>query len=919
RETGVYPRFEEPVELQVHRKDGATRWVAVTNGHLQIGDQVAGIGTAVDISQRKIVKQALTRRLELENALTDISRNFLALPPEKLRNGIEYALEKLNEAARSDCTFLVLLAPDEETVTAEFRYHEGQGSKGDPRNCVIGDFGISRADLLLGEVLTLSGEDGEKAAQACCCDSAYRKRSSSLMPLLAGERLLGVLGHVWIGETPSADADNLRVLSVGAEILSSAIHRLSTELELQRNRERFELAQKAGRSVAWEWDPATDQMFMFESAAAVFGYDPEVIPATGTEMQSRILPEDRQTVAEAIRHSLKTGDHYSVEHRFLMPDNETVMWISARGQPILGDDGRVVKVMGVSADITDRRSAEAALNEERERAEVTLSSIGDGVIRTDLSGRIEYLNPAAERLIGWTHDEVQGRPLSEVYRIVEDGTRRTHRDLVAECIDRNSSIASPEWRCLFHRNGQEFAVRESASPIRHTDGKIIGAVLVVKDVTRVRGLEREMAFQTSHDTLTGLLNRQEFEERAKEALTNASFTGRRHALCYLDLDAFKVVNDTCGHSVGDLMLQQLAGILEATARGTDILARLGGDEFGLLLTDCSLDQARERADTFLDAVRAFRFMWKDKIFEVGVSIGIVPLDQESPTYVELLAAADAACFVAKEHGRNRVHISRPNDQQVASRFHETQWVQRLTRAVDEDHFLLYGQPIIPLQDKDSPEILEILLRLKDEKDIISPGRFIPAAERYRMMPVLDQWVIRNAFKALHQLVQNEPQNRRIFAINLSGQSLADTSVLDTIFEEFERTGIDPARLCFEITETAAISNLVAAQAFIGVLRERGCTFALDDFGSGLSSFRYLKELPVNYLKIDGSLVRDVDSDKVQREMVDAIRRVGKVMNLLTIGEWVEDQNTLRALQKIGVDYVQGYAVGYPMPLELSLT
>jgi diguanylate cyclase (GGDEF)-like protein len=339
--------------------------------------------------------------------------------------------------------------------------------------------------------------------------------------------------------------------------------------------------------------------------------------------------------------------------------------------------------------------------------------------------------------------------------------------------------------------------------------------------------------------LTGLLNRREFESRVKEALANASFTGRTHALCFLDLDAFKVVNDSCGHSVGDKMLQQLAAVLEATARGTDILARLGGDEFGLLITDCTLDQARGLANGFLEALRDFRFLWEERIFQVGVSIGIVPVDRNSPQYNELLAAADAACFVAKKHGRNRIHVSDTDDREVAARYHETQWIHHLNHAVERDRFRLFAQPIVPLQSNGTPPMVEILLRLEDPEEpgeFITPNRFVRAAERYRMMPTLDRWVIRHAFGKLDRLIAQKPQDATIYSLNLSGQSLADLSVLDDILIELDRTGVDPSRLCFEITETAAISNLAAAQSFIGVLRNRGCGFALDDFGSGLSSF-----------------------------------------------------------------------------------
>ncbi|MCK5379136.1 MAG: EAL domain-containing protein, partial [Acidobacteria bacterium] len=756
--------------------------------------------------------------------------------------------------------------------------------------------------------------DPARLKTGCQCEGVEPGNSFAAIPLVSKSRLIGVLGHTWAEDSPPIDNDDLRFLRVGGEILSSAIRRVKIERELLRSHDRFELAQMAGRSVAWEWNPMTDEVLMPVSSASFYGYGPEVIPKTGEELNRRVLDEDRPRVAAALRHTLRTGNLYSVEHRYDLPNDGGTVWISARGQAVFDAEGQVEKIIGISADITELKEAEQALKEERERAEVTLKSIGDGVIRSDADGRIDYLNPAAETLTGWSNEKAKGRRLNEVYRAMEDGTGKLREDPLTECLRQNRTVNSPEWCSLFHREGSEFSVRDSASPIRNDKGEVLGAVLIVKDVTRVRGLEREMAFQASHDTLTGLLNRREFESRVGEALANATFTGRRHALCYLDLDAFKVVNDTCGHSVGDQMLQQLSAVLEATARGTDILARIGGDEFGLLLTDCTMDEVEERAGAFLRTVRDYRFLWQGRIFEVGVSIGIVPVTKDSPRYNEILSAADAACFVAKERGRNRIHISDPEDVEVTARHHEAQWVERLNRAIERDEFVLYRQTIVPLQDQNKPEIVELLLRLSDNDEMILPGRFIPAAERYRMMPSLDLWVIRRAFEFIRQDSAADHDGSQLYAINLSGQSLADRTVLDAILTQIDQCDIDPSRLCFEITETAAISHLASAQAFIGVLRGRGCSFALDDFGSGLSSFRYLKDLHVNYLKIDGSLVRDVAVDSVHREMVKAIRQIGLAMGLSTIGEWVETEASLEVLKDIGLDYVQGYCLGRPSPI-----
>ena len=914
RDLGIYPPFEHPIEVPFRAKDGSSGWIFLTNAHVEKDGAIISIGTAVDITQRKNAEAVAARRLSLENSLTEISHRFLALGSEDLDNGVRFALDTLGSAAGTLCTFIILVDEDQWTITDEYWRNQGEFSHDTTTSRTLEDYGFVRDHLINHELLMTSDCDPARLKTGCQCEGVEPGNSFAAIPLVSKSRLIGVLGHTWAEDSPPIDNDDLRFLRVGGEILSSAIRRVKIERELLRSHDRFELAQMAGRSVAWEWNPMTDEVLMPVSSASFYGYGPEVIPKTGEELNRRVLDEDRPRVAAALRHTLRTGNLYSVEHRYDLPNDGGTVWISARGQAVFDAEGQVEKIIGISADITELKEAEQALKEERERAEVTLKSIGDGVIRSDADGRIDYLNPAAETLTGWSNEKAKGRRLNEVYRAMEDGTGKLREDPLTECLRQNRTVNSPEWCSLFHREGSEFSVRDSASPIRNDKGEVLGAVLIVKDVTRVRGLEREMAFQASHDTLTGLLNRREFESRVGEALANATFTGRRHALCYLDLDAFKVVNDTCGHSVGDQMLQQLSAVLEATARGTDILARIGGDEFGLLLTDCTMDEVEERAGAFLRTVRDYRFLWQGRIFEVGVSIGIVPVTKDSPRYNEILSAADAACFVAKERGRNRIHISDPEDVEVTARHHEAQWVERLNRAIERDEFVLYRQTIVPLQDQNKPEIVELLLRLSDNDEMILPGRFIPAAERYRMMPSLDLWVIRRAFEFIRQDSAADHDGSQLYAINLSGQSLADRTVLDAILTQIDQCDIDPSRLCFEITETAAISHLASAQAFIGVLRGRGCSFALDDFGSGLSSFRYLKDLHVNYLKIDGSLVRDVAVDSVHREMVKAIRQIGLAMGLSTIGEWVETEASLEVLKDIGLDYVQGYCLGRPSPI-----
>ena len=568
----------------------------------------------------------------------------------------------------------------------------------------------------------------------------------------------------------------------------------------------------------------------------------------------------------------------------------------------------------MSADITERKRAEDALQHEKERAQVTLASINDGVVRTDAGGRIDFLNPSAEELLGVSLADVRGKLLSRAYRVLDMESDKPRPNVVETCLDGQHVVEPADASLLVRSDGTTVVVRESAAPIFAANGALEGAVLVITDVSQVHSLQQRMAHLATHDPLTGLINRREFEVRLQEAITTASSSHRQFALCYLDLDEFKIVNDTCGHTAGDELLKQLTSVLDEVIPEGDTLARLGGDEFGILLADHDPDEAAEHARAVIDAVRQYRFQWEERVFEIAASVGIVPVVGGHGNLAELLSAADSACYVAKGRGRNEIHISRKDDSAVTFRHTEMEWVERLNRALEENRFRLYKQPIRPLQNLDEPEYNELLLRLVDvEGSIIVPSQFISAAERYRMMPVIDLWVVGAALNAIGSLDDSGSEGPAAFTINLSGQSFGNEELKRLILDGLDRQQIPPHRVMFEITETAAISNLSLALDFIHSLRDRGCRFILDDFGSGLSSFRYLKSLDVEFLKIDGALVREIADDPIQREMVAAIHRIGESMGIQTIGEWVENSEIERALTDIGVDYAQGYGVGRPVP------
>jgi diguanylate cyclase (GGDEF)-like protein/PAS domain S-box-containing protein len=545
-----------------------------------------------------------------------------------------------------------------------------------------------------------------------------------------------------------------------------------------------------------------------------------------------------------------------------------------------------------------------------------LEAIGEGVIVTDLDGRVTFMSPAAARLTGWAAEAATGKALGEVFRL-NDEQGRPVADPVAACLEAGEVIRCQGEHTLRRRDGRELAVTHTAVPVQDRDGRLEGAVLAFRDVSVQRGMARQLRYQASHDTLTGLINRREFALRLEELLAELRRgQGGQAAFCFLDLDQFMVVNDACGLAGGDSMLRQLATLLHGSLREHDVLARLGGDEFGILLRDCPPRHAVEVADSLLRTLREFRFVWQDRTFDVRASIGLVMLEPGSGPVDDLLSAAGAACHVAKQQGRDRVQVYRPDDAFLARHEHEMHWVQRVSRAVERDRLVLHGQPVVPLQAEDGEPCrhLEVLVRMLGESgELEQPLVFIPAAERFNVMTSVDRWVVR---RTLALMADRDPGAERVScAINLSGQSLCDPAFLPYVLEQLRYHGIHAADVGFEITETAAIANFPQAQRFLAEVRALGCRFALDDFGSGLSSFGYLKSLPVDYLKIDGSFVRDMLDDPVDYAMVESINQLGHVMSMRTIAEYAESEAILACLRRLGVDYAQGQAVGEVRPLD----
>jgi diguanylate cyclase (GGDEF)-like protein len=513
-----------------------------------------------------------------------------------------------------------------------------------------------------------------------------------------------------------------------------------------------------------------------------------------------------------------------------------------------------------------------------------------------------------------------GRPLEEIVGLIDQNDRKQLSDPIKEAIggaDGNPHNLSRRAVLLGKASGEERAIELAASPLR-VEGELVGAVVLLHDITELRGQHRQMSYQATHDALTGLVNRRDFERRLDEAGETARRGEASHMLCYLDLDRFKIVNDTSGHLAGDSMLREVAKLLREAVRDSDTVARLGGDEFGMLLVGCPLDKARQIADDVCRSIANYRFVWHDRVFNIGVSIGLIEIGREAGTVEQLLAAADSACYVAKKEGAGRVSVYSARDEALARSTGEIEWLQRLQSALKEERFALYYQPIVSAfgNDSDGPS-MEVLVRMVDESGAeIPPSEFVHAAERYRLMASVDRWVVHNTLGALARNAFQLARDRCV-AMNISGQTLSDPLFLEFVVETLDQTGVPPDQVCFEIAESAVVNNLEQARRFVGVLHGMGCKFTIDDFGSGVGSFSSLKSLPLDYLKLDGSFMRNLARDSVSQTMVTAMIKLARTLNFKIIAEQVEDSAALDAARKMGVDYVQGYVIARPARLAMA--
>ena len=731
-----------------------------------------------------------------------------------------------------------------------------------------------------------------------------------IMPFSVHGEIAGFLALANERPVDSWDASLHLLLKLFSASLASGLESVHDQSVLNELHERNELIAATANDGIWDFNGETKRINLSRRWKAMLGYDIDDEDVL-LDWYHLVHPDDMARVQSKMRDHLEGKTTFFESVHRMKHQNGDWRWMSSRAKAVLDENGRLLRMLGVEVDITERKLYEEALFREKESAQITLQSIGDGVITTDANCNVEYVNPVAEELTGWKVDDANGRPIDEIFRGFHEETCEPLENPLAVSIRRNRPIKSVRPTLLIRRDGNELYIESTASPIRDGKTKVTGGVLVFHDVSESRELHRKLSYHASHDILTGLVNRRELENRLERALKSARAHETSYALCYLDLDQFKMVNDSCGHSAGDALLHQLGALLKSKIRWRDTLARLGDDEFGVLLESCSLDEAMETAEALRSAISEYKFMWDDRSFRLGVSIGVVPITADTEDVAGLLSAADSACAAAKEAGRNRIHSYQENDIDLMRRRREMQWAARINNAFDEDRFELFRQTILPLQTEEKGAHYEILLRMRDENGgIISPGLFIEAAERYGITPRIDRWVIRSAFRWLVSEA-DERERLTMCSINLSGQSLGDEKFLPFVIDQFQMSGIDATKICFEITETAAIASYSKANRFINALKELGCMFALDDFGTGLSSFGYLKHFPVDFLKIDGSFVKEILHDPIDREMVRSINEIGHLTGKKTIAEFAENEEIITMLRGMGVDYAQGYGVSEP--------
>ncbi len=774
----------------------------------------------------------------------------------------------------------------------------------------------------------LLGMEPEELVGKTPADISHPEDAPSTMPrlarLVAGEidqyalekRFVRKDGRpVWVFLAVAAvrDAGSGRAVHMVAQIHDIEARR-RTEKALEESESRWNFALESAGQGVWDYDYRRRDTFYSPMWSRMLGYEPHEISTESDGWLTLVHPHDLPRLLHHEQQHLR-GDSEQFECEFRMRHKDgRWLWILDRGKVIARDDaGRPLRMIGTHTDVTEYRRLTDALQEEKERLRITLHSIGDGVIATDSGGFVTFMNPIAEALTGWSAACVLGRPVETVFRLEKEAGEAA-ANVVRRCLAELTRVPAEEGVVLVAQNGTRLDVEASASPVRKAQGELIGTVLVFQDVTRSRTLQKELAQLATHDALTGLQNRSAFEHGLTELCAASVGHEREHALGFLDLDRFKIINDTAGHAAGDALLREVGRIVREHMRRSDVVARLGGDEFGILMVDCPLEEAEKIGERLIERIGRVRFAWGGRIYEVGASMGLARIDAETPLAVDVMSRADVACYAAKAAGRNRVSVYHPSEGDARQHHAELHTAAGIRAALEGDRFVVFAQEILDLRPSGHLQRhAELLVRMVGEDGrLLMPGSFIPAAERYGLMAAIDRWMIRQVLHRYDRAILAVP--RLVVSINLSANSLEDPGLLSFLAEALDRSALPPHRIRFEITETSLINNIGTAGHLVEGLRSAGYAIMLDDFGAGVSSFSYLERFPADYIKIDGSFVRKLQVNAIDRAIVESINDIGHKIGAITVAEFVEDAETLTALQEIGVDMAQGFHIARPMPL-----
>jgi diguanylate cyclase (GGDEF)-like protein/PAS domain S-box-containing protein len=699
-----------------------------------------------------------------------------------------------------------------------------------------------------------------------------------------------------------------RLIGAFQDVTSQVIQRQA----LSRANMRMKLATDSGKIGVWEYNLITKTLVWDKRMYKLYGLSPKEKMEAYELWTSHLHPDDKEVAENALNAAIDGKSAFDTEFRIIWDDNNIH---TIRGTAIVeyDADGSPIRMTGVNWDVTEMRNMTEKLKEQRELLQVTLDSIGDAVITTDAAGMTRWLNPVAQRMTGWSKEEAKGRPLEQIFHIINEETRLRTENPVETCITQGKTVGLANHTVLISRSGEEFGIEDSAAPIRGHDGEVLGVVLVFHDVTEQRRLTGEVSYRATHDTLTELVNRAEFEVRLNRLLHDCHCEQSTHALLCIDLDQFKIVNDTCGHAVGDDALIKVSKLFGNVIRSRDTLARLGGDEFGIILEHCNDIQAKRVAQDICDKMEDFRFVHDNHRFRIGASIGLVAIDKRWSTTASLMQAGDNACFAAKDAGRNRVHVFSDSDLAIRTRHGEMQWTTRIEKALDENRFILFAQKLGSLHQTTQGVHAEVLIRMMGEdEELISPGAFLPAAERFHLASRIDRWVLQKSLDWIGALNEKSFNAIEVLCINLSGQSVGDRAFHTLACDLLNNLPLTyRQKICIEITETSAITNLTDASSFIEKLKRLGVYIALDDFGAGASSFGYLKHLDVDVLKIDGQFIQNLLTDPLDEAAVRCFIDVANVVGLKTVAEYVDNADVLARIKALGIDYAQGFLLHKP--------